>query len=88
MFLFCDFAAVYGHKQSQVEAKLISPEGKALPLKDVEIVVKDDKVDMRFKKPVRNLSGKYTIKLENAQGESSKEVFINMQGQLQYIFSQ
>ncbi|CAG0918476.1 unnamed protein product [Notodromas monacha] len=71
--------SIYGHKQSQVEAKLISPDGKALSMKDVEIVVKDDKVDMRFKKPQRALSGKYIIKLENSQGENSKEVFINMQ---------
>lgn len=57
-------------------------DGKALPLKEVEIVVMDDKITFKFKKPVRNLSGPYKIKLSNSQGEDVKDIHINMQGTL------
>ncbi|GLH11533.1 Uncharacterized protein GBIM_16288, partial [Gryllus bimaculatus] len=69
---------VEGNKQSQIEAKLIK-DGKALPLKEVEIVVQEDKAVYKFKKPVRNLSGAYQIKISNSQGEDVKNVQINMQ---------
>lgn len=67
-----------GTKQSQVEAKLMK-DGKALPLKDVEIVVGEDKITFKIKKPTREGSGVYQIKVENAQGEEVKDVNINMQ---------
>lgn len=73
--------SVEGTRISQVEAKLVK-DGKALPLKEVEIVVMDDKVTFKFKKPVRNLSGPYKIKLSNALGEDVKDFHINMQGTL------
>lgn len=71
--------AVEGTRQSQVEAKLMK-DGKALPLKDVEIVVGDDKITFRVKKPSHDQSGTYQIKIGNAQGEEVKDVFLNMQG--------
>lgn len=55
-------------------------DGKAWPLKDAEIVVGEDKITYRIKKPARNLSGDYEIKLSNAQGEETKTIPINMQG--------
>jgi hypothetical protein len=70
---------VEGTRISQVEAKLVK-DGKALPLKEVEIIVMDEKVTIKFKKPVRNLSGPYKIKLSNSQGEDSRDIKINMQG--------
>ena len=73
-----DFAVV-GTRQSPIEAKLIK-DGRALPLKEVEIVVHDDTVEMRYKKPARNLSGGYQVQLSNKQGETTQDVFINMQG--------
>lgn len=75
---------VEGTKQSQVEAKLMK-DGKALPLKDVEIVVGEDKVTYRIKKPQRESSGIYQIKIGNNQGEEVKDVNIVMQG-LCHIF--
>lgn len=71
--------SVGGSKQSPVEAKLIK-DGKVLPLKDVEVIVADDKATFKFKKPARNLSGIYQLKISNAQGEDTKNININMQG--------
>lgn len=55
-------------------------DGKALPLKDVEIIVGEDKVTYKIKKPQRESSGVYQIKIGNNQGEEVKDVNIVMQG--------
>lgn len=65
-------------RQTPIEAKLWK-DGKALPAKEVEAVVEQEKVLFKIKKPSREGSGKYTIKLSNAQGEDSKDVSIIMQ---------
>lgn len=70
---------VSGTRQSQIEAKLIK-DGKPLPLKEVEVVVHEEKVIYTVKKPARGLTGKYQIKISNAQGEAIKDITINMQG--------
>lgn len=54
-------------------------DGKPLPSKDVEVAVKDNKVVFKIKKPTRDQSGPYQIKLSNAQGEDVKDVNITMQ---------
>ncbi|CAG9796113.1 unnamed protein product [Diatraea saccharalis] len=69
---------VTGTRQTPVEAKLWK-DGKALPIKEVEAVVEQEKVLFKIKKPTREGSGKYQIKLSNAQGEDSKDVTITMQ---------
>lgn len=76
VFVIC---IVDGTKQSQVEAKLMK-DGKPLPLKDVEIVVGEDKITYKIKKPQRESSGIYQIKIGNNQGEEVKDVNIVMQG--------
>lgn len=60
-------------------------DGKQLPLKDVEIVVGEDKITYKIKKPQRELSGIYQIKIGNNQGEEVKDVNVVMQG-LYYFF--
>ncbi|XP_055326293.1 twitchin-like, partial [Sitodiplosis mosellana] len=67
---------VDGKKQTPVVAALLK-DGK--PLKDVEVQVKDDKVLFTIKKPTRDQSGPYQIKLSNGQGEDVKDVKITMQ---------
>ncbi|KAK2728044.1 hypothetical protein QYM36_008501, partial [Artemia franciscana] len=69
---------VNGLKRSNVEAKLVK-DGKALSAKDVEIVVREDKVEMKLKNVKHDQSGTYQIKLSNAQGEGTKNIFINIQ---------
>ncbi|KAM3957310.1 projectin protein bent isoform 8-T9 [Aphomia sociella] len=69
---------VTGTRQTPIEAKLWK-DGKALPVKEVEAVVEQEKVLFKIKKPTREGSGKYQIKLSNAQGEDAKNVTINMQ---------
>lgn len=71
--------SVEGTRQTPVEGKLIK-DGKPLPLKDVEVVVSEDKATFNIKKPLRSQSGKYQIKLSNSQGEDVKDITINMQG--------
>lgn len=72
------YFTVTGTRQTPIEAKLWK-DGKALPAKEVEVVVEQEKVLFKFKKPSREGSGKYQIKLSNAQGEDSKDVNITMQ---------
>lgn len=69
---------VTGTRQTPVEAKLIK-DGKVLPAKDVDVIVSDDKITFKIKKPARDLSGPYQVKLSNGQGEDIKDVKINMQ---------
>lgn len=69
---------VDGTRQTPIEAKLIK-DGKPLPLKDVDVVVGEDKLTFKIKKPARELSGPYQIKLANGQGEDVKDVNITMQ---------
>lgn len=75
---------VDGTKQTPIEAKLIK-DGKPMPIKDVEVIVGEDKVTFKIKKPSRDQSGPYEIKLSNGQGEDVKKVKINMQGKLIFI---
>lgn len=70
--------AVSGTRQTPIEAKLWK-DGKVLPVKEVEVVVEQEKVLFKIKKPTREGTGKYQIKLSNAQGEDAKDVHINMQ---------
>lgn len=69
---------VSGTRQTPVEAKLIK-DGKPLPAKDVDVIVSDDKVTFKIKRPARELSGPYQVKLSNGQGEDVQDVKINMQ---------
>lgn len=69
---------VDGTRQTPLEAKLVK-DGKPLGPKDVEVVIGDNKVSFKFKKPARDLSGPYEIKLSNGQGEDSKTVQVTMQ---------
>lgn len=69
---------VTGTRQTPIEAKLIK-DGKPLPVKDVEVVVEQEKILFKIKKPTREGTGKYQIKLSNSQGEDVKDVTINMQ---------
>jgi len=71
--------SVTGTRQTPVEAKLVK-DGKALTAKDVDIIVRDDVVVIKYKKPSHELSGPYQIKISNGQGEATKDVKINMQG--------
>ena len=54
-------------------------DGKALPLKDVEVIVGEDKITYKIKKPTRDQSGVYQLKIGNGQGEEIKDVNIVMQ---------
>lgn len=58
-----------------MEAKLIK-DGKPLPIKDVEVAITDDTVTFKIKKPTRDMSGQYQIKLSNGQGDDTKDVKI------------
>lgn len=83
-FLFLRFLTsknnfvVEGTRVSPVEAKIIK-DGKILPLKEVDVVIGENKVTYKFKKPSRDQSGKYQIKLSNLQGDDIKDVNIIMQ---------
>ncbi|XP_059218729.1 twitchin isoform X21 [Stomoxys calcitrans] len=66
---------VLGTKQTPVEAKLMK-DGKPIPVKDVEVAITDDKVTFKIKRPTREMSGPYQIKLSNGQGDDVKDVKI------------
>jgi Fibronectin type III domain/Immunoglobulin I-set domain len=67
-----------GTRKSPVQAKIVGPDGKPLGKNDVEIVVKDDKVIIKFKKPTREMSGPYKITIENAQGAVESPIKVTM----------
>jgi len=45
----------------------------------VDVIISEDKVTFKIKKPTRDQSGPYQIKLSNAQGEDVKDIKIVMQ---------
>ena len=51
--------------------------GVPVSAKDVEIVVKEDKIVITFKKPTRESSGNYDFSLANSQGEAKTPLKIN-----------
>jgi hypothetical protein len=53
----------------------------------VEVIVADDKATFKFKKPARNLSGVYQLKISNTQGEDTKNININMQGNIKHFIT-
>lgn len=62
-----------------MDAKL-AKDGKPLSVpKDLEVSVQEKCVVYTIKKPTRDQSGKYTIRMTNAAGTSTKDVHINMQ---------
>ena len=67
-----------GTRKSPVQAKIIGPDGKQLGKSDVEIVIKDDKVIIKLKKPSREMSGPYKVTIENAQGSVESPIKLNM----------
>ncbi|KAL1129846.1 hypothetical protein AAG570_012790 [Ranatra chinensis] len=69
---------VEGTRQTPIEAKLFK-DGKPIPLKDLEVLVSDEKVVFTIKKPLHNQTGMYQIKIGNSQGTATKDVHINMQ---------
>lgn len=73
------FSIVEGTRTSQVEAKLVK-DGKVLPLKEVDVVVGEDKVTFTVKKPSHDQSGRYQLRISNEQGDAIQDVTINMQG--------
>lgn len=72
-------APVPGPRLSKVDAKLVK-DGKPLSVpKDVEVSVQEKCVVYTIKKPSRDQTGKFTIRMTNAAGTSTKDVNINMQ---------
>ena len=67
-----------GTRKSPVQAKIIGPDGKQLGKSDAEIIIKDDKVIIKLKKPSRDMSGPYKITIENAQGSVESPIRLNM----------
>jgi hypothetical protein len=76
-----EFAIPYkidGTRKSPVLAKIVGPDGKPLGKSDCEIVVKDDKIIVKIKKPTRAMSGPYKVTIENAQGAVECPMKLNM----------
>lgn len=67
-----------GTRKSPVLAKIVGPDGKVLGKSDCEIVVKDNQVVIKLKKPTRAMSGPYKITIENAQGSVESPIKLNM----------
>lgn len=67
-----------GTRKSPVQAKIVGPDGKQLGKGDAEIIIRDDKVIIKLKKPSRDMSGPYKITIENAQGSVESPVRLNM----------
>ena len=68
---------VPGTRVSDVAAKLLR-NGQPVNPKDIEIQVKPDKVILYIKKPLREQTDKYQFKLSNDEGETVKDLNINI----------
>ncbi|CAG2161698.1 unnamed protein product [Oppiella nova] len=67
---------VSGTRTSDVVPKLMQ-NGVPVNPKEIEIIVKDDKIVVTFKKPTRESSGGYDFSLSNSQGESKTPLKFN-----------
>ncbi|GBN75720.1 Twitchin [Araneus ventricosus] len=68
--------AIPGTKVSDITSKLLR-NGKPIMAKDIEVVVKNDKVVITFRKPPREASGDYELCLGNATGEDKMKLNFN-----------
>lgn len=48
--------------------------------KEIDIVIKDEKVNITFRKAVRGSSAKYAFSLTNSQGEATCDIDLNVLG--------
>ncbi|XP_053200690.1 twitchin-like isoform X3 [Panonychus citri] len=71
--------SVPGTRTSDIVAKL-TRNGKTVSSKDVEVVVRPDKVILTFRKTTRDNSDDYQFSLANAEGETKKALKINFIG--------
>lgn len=84
MEYLCYFS-VPGTKVSDITSKLLR-NGKPVMAKDIEVVVKSDKVVITFKKPPREASGDYELCLGNATGEDKMKLNFNFIGKVFFLF--
>lgn len=72
--------SVLGTKQSPVQAKILC-NGQPVSKDKVELVIKDDKIVMKFKDPQRaDASENYEFVLENAKGKQAQKFKLDVQG--------
>ncbi|KFM81373.1 Twitchin, partial [Stegodyphus mimosarum] len=69
---------IIGTRTSKAVAKLLR-NGQAVTPKEVDIVVKDEKVLITFRKALRGQTGKYHFSLSNSQGEAECVLDVNIQ---------
>ena len=68
-----------GKQQSPLEVIVIGPDGNELKIgKDINVTVEGDKIDLSVINPRREKSGKYKVILKNAQGQSEKDIDVNI----------
>ena len=70
---------VDGQQQSPLEVTVIGPNGNELKIgQDINVNLKDDKIDLSVINPRREKSGKYKVILKNDQGQSEKDIDVNI----------
>ena len=78
----CGFEIDYqveGKKQSELDFKILSPEGKELKKgQDVNITMADGVVKVDFLNPKHDKSGAYKVVMSNAQGSAEEDIDVNI----------
>ena len=78
----CSWAIGYecpGVQQSPLEVTVIGPNGNELKIgQDINVHLDNGKIDMSVINPRREKSGRYKIILKNAQGQSEKDIDVNI----------
>ena len=70
---------VEGKQQSPLECIVIGPNGEELKNgKDINVNINDGSIDLSVINPRREKSGKYKVILKNAQGQSEKDIDVNI----------
>lgn len=80
-YIFTIYFSVVGTRTSKPVAKL-TRNGQPVTAKEVDIVMKDEKVIITFRKAIRGQTAKYGFSLTNSQGEATCELDLNIQGNL------
>ena len=70
---------VDGQQQSPLEVSVIGPNGNELKIgQDINVDLNKGKIDLSVINPRRDKSGTYKVILKNAQGQSEKDIEVNI----------
>ena len=75
------------HPRSKLVAKILDRNGVPVPEAEYDLDVDGEDFTFKFKKPYRGRSGRYTLSFANDAGETRKDIYVNFQGGVIFLYN-